>query len=241
MSEYLMKLIDRRRIARETMAFWLGTNGSSYEFRAGQNADFTFADPSVGSKDISRTLSLASSPHDKGSVMIAMRMRATEFKTALGAAPLGTIFRVSSARGSFTLHQDIRRQAVFLAGGIGITPMHSIVQWATRLALPHKLHLFYSNRGVEDAAFLEDFEQLVAQNPRFTFVPTVTNSTGSNWSYERGRINAAMLTRYLGEIRGPVYYVAGPSGMAAGMCDLLRSSGISDDDIKTEEFGDYGG
>lgn len=241
MSEHQMKLIDRRKIAKDTMAFWLGTNGSSYEFRAGQNADFTFAAPSVGSKDISRTFSLASSPHDKGSVMIAMRMRPTEFKTALKAAPLGTCFNVSRARGSFTLHQDIRRPAVFLAGGIGITPIHSIVQWATQLALPHKLYLFYSNRGVEDAAFLEDFEQLVTQNPRFTFIPTATNSVGPHWSYERGRISAAMLARYVGALKGPVYYVAGPSGMAAGMCHLLRSSGISDDDIKTEEFGDYSG
>ena len=44
----------------------------------------------------------------------------------------------------------------------------------------------------------------------------------------------------MGEVIGPVYYVAGPSGMVTGMCDLLRSLGINDDDIKTEEFGDYG-
>ena len=43
-----------------------------------------------------------------------------------------------------------------------------------------------------------------------------------------------------GGIRGCVYYVAGLSGMVMGMRDLLRSLGISEDNVKTEEFGDYG-
>jgi hypothetical protein len=45
--------------------------------------------------------------------MIAMRMRVSEFKTTLLAAPNGTRFEVSRARGSFTLYQDPQRPAVF--------------------------------------------------------------------------------------------------------------------------------
>jgi ferredoxin-NADP reductase len=48
-----------------------------------------------------------------------------------------------------------------------------------------------------------------------------------------------MLTRYLLGLNGPVYYIAGPSGMVSAMTNLLNASGISDDDIRTEEFGDY--
>ena len=48
-----------------------------------------------------------------------------------------------------------------------------------------------------------------------------------------------MLTRYLLGLNGPIYYIAGPSGMVSAMSDLLNSSGVSDDDIRTEEFGDY--
>ena len=139
MAVYQMELVDRERIARDTMAYWLSTDGCQYEFRAGQNADFVLANPPAGSTDIARTFSLASSPHDRGSIMIAMRMRVSEFKTTLLAAPNGTRFQVSRARGSFTLHQDPQRPAVFLAGGIGITPMHSIICWASQEALPHRL------------------------------------------------------------------------------------------------------
>ena len=167
MAEFQMSLADRQRVARDTMAFWFDTNGTSYEFRAGQHADFRILHPFIRDEGgDSRTLSLASSPHEKGLVMIAMRMRETGFKTALKAAALGTKFRVSRPRGSFTFHKDISRPAVFLAGGIGITPVRSIVHWATQERLPHKLYLFYSNRDAQDVAFLEDFEALAAQNSR---------------------------------------------------------------------------
>jgi ferredoxin-NADP reductase len=240
MSECEMTLVDRQRIARDTMSFWFDTNGANYEFRAGQHADFAFTDASLGHEgDSSRTLSLASSPHDKGLVMVAMRMRETGFKSALKSAALGARFKVSRPRGSFTLHQDIRRPAVFLAGGIGITPIRSIVHWATQERLPHQLYLFYSNRDAQDASFLEEFEALTAQNPSFTLIPTATRLTSPTWPYERGPIDRGLLTRHILGLHGPVYYVAGPSGMVAAMTTLLHSSGLSDDDIKTEEFGDY--
>jgi len=240
MAEYQMTLMNRQNIARDTMAFWLDTNGARYEFRAGQHADFVFTHPCMGSEtDNSRTFSLASSPLDKEPIMIAMRMRKTTFKSALKAAALGTKFTVSRPRGSFTLHRDITRPAVFLAGGIGITPIRSILQCATQERLPHKLYLFYSNRGADDAAFIEELQSMAVQNPNLTLVLTVTGHKTLEWPYEKGHINREMLTRHLLGLNGPIYYIAGPSGMVTGMTELLNSSGVSQDDMRTEEFGDY--
>ena len=81
MAVYQMELMDRERVARDTMAFWLSSDGCQYEFRAGQNADFVLANPPGGSTDIARTFSLASSPHNRGSIMIAMRILGGQFKT----------------------------------------------------------------------------------------------------------------------------------------------------------------
>jgi ferredoxin-NADP reductase len=157
----------------------------------------------------------------------------------LNVAALGTKFTVSRPKGSFTPHRDVTKPAVFLAGGIGITPIRSILQWATQERLPHKLYLFYSNRQAEDAAFIEEFESMTAQNPNFTLIPTVTGHKTLAWRYEKGHINRQMLTRYLLGLNGPIYYIAGPSGMVTAMTGLLNASGVSDDDMKTEEFGDY--
>ena len=239
-ADYQMTLVDRQRIAKGTMTFWFDTNGSDYDFRAGQHADFAFLHPSVGDEsDNLRTFSLANSPHEKGLVMIAMRMRETGFKTALMSAALGTRFRVSRPRGSFTLHKDFARPAVFLAGGIGITPVRSILDWAAQERMPHKIYLFYSNREAVDAAFLEEFEALTMQNPRFTLIPTITRLTYPAWRHETGRVDREMLSRYLTGLNRPIFYIAGPSGMVTAMTNLLCSLDVSDDDIRTEEFGDY--
>jgi len=137
MAEFQITLVNRREIASATMAFWFQTNGAKYEFRAGQHADFAFLHPTEGDEsDNLRTFSLASSPHDQGLVMIALRMRDTGFKRALKAVPQGTMFKVSRPRGSFTLHKDSTRPAVFLAGGIGITPMHGMLHEQPPLAIP---------------------------------------------------------------------------------------------------------
>ena len=240
MAEYQMTLVDRERIANDTMAFWFHKTGPGFEFRAGQHADFAFVRPYKGIEgDYSRTFSIASPPGDKDPVMIAMRMRKTAFKSALRTAALGTKFIVSRPRGSFTLHADITRPAVFLAGGIGIAPIRSILRYASQERLPHKLYLFYSNREADDAAFIEEFEGMHARNPNFILIPTVTGNRTVAWPYEKGHVNRDMLSRYLCELNGPIYYIAGPSGMVTAMTDVLHSSGVSYDDMKTEEFGEY--
>ena len=105
--------------------------------------------------------------------------------------------------------------------------------------MPHKLYLFYSNREAVDAAFLEEFETLAVRNPCFTLIPTITRQTYSAWRYEVGHINRQLLSRYLTGLNRPIFYIAGPSGMVSAMTDLLRSLDVGEDDMRTEEFGDY--
>jgi ferredoxin-NADP reductase len=240
MAEHRMTLVDRQTIATDTMAFWLEPEDGYFEFRAGQHVDLVFAEPQQGNEnDNFRTFSLASSPQETKAIMIAMRMRKTIFKNALQSAPLGAKFVASRPRGSFTLHKDATRPAVFLAGGIGIAPIRSILQHAAQNRSEHKLYLFYSNRNADDAAFMDELESLGAQNRNFIFVPTITGHRTLAWPYEKGHINYEMLKRYLVTTKGPVYYIAGPSGMVTAMSPMLNSVGVSEDDMKTEEFGDY--
>jgi enoyl-CoA hydratase/carnithine racemase len=90
----------------------------------------------------------ASAPFED-QLMFVTRMRDTAFKRSLKKVPLGTVVKMDSAMGSFTLHKNSAKPAVFLAGGIGITPFSSIVRQADHDQAPHKLYLFYSNRRPE--------------------------------------------------------------------------------------------
>src|SRR5260221_85739 len=78
--------------------------------------------------------------------------------------PFVSELEIKGAFGRMTLHDDTARPAVFLTGGIGITPFRSIALEAARAGLPHRLILFYSNRRPEDAAFLDELEALQTIN-----------------------------------------------------------------------------
>jgi ferredoxin-NADP reductase len=116
--------------------------------------------------------------------MVAMRMRKSAFKESLQSIPLGTPLKVTSPRGSFTLHKDSSKPAVFLAGGIGITPICSMIGWATEETLPHRLYLFYSNRTPEETALLNTLESWADVNLNFKLVATITASKDPSWPHE---------------------------------------------------------
>lgn len=168
-------------------------------------------------------------------------MRDTAFKRSLKKLPLTTEVKIGSAAGSFTLHKNPAKPAVFLAGGIGITPFVSIVRQADRDRLPHKLYLFYSNRRPEDAPFLDTLQNFEKTNPNFHLICTMTEMSKSKkeWKGEVVVIDQEMLSRYLATLQGPIYYSAGPPAMVAGMKKMLVSAGVDEDDIRTEDFAGY--
>ena len=237
---YGCKLLSRVEVAEGTMAFHF-EKPSQFDFKPGQSVDVTlFNPPETDSEGNTRTFSIASSPFEN-QLMFATRMRDTAFKRSLKKVPFGTDVKIDAAMGSFTLHKNSAKPAVFLAGGIGITPFVSIVRQADHDRLPHKLYLFYSNRRPEDAPFLETLQALKKSNPNFRLICTMTAMPQSQkrWNGETGLIDKEMLSRHLTDLQGPIYYVAGPPAMVAGIRKMLAGAGVDEDDIRTEDFAGY--
>ncbi|HVW71898.1 MAG TPA: FAD-dependent oxidoreductase [Candidatus Paceibacterota bacterium] len=228
-----------RQVARGTMEFALA-RPEALVFEAGHTIDLTLVNPpETDVEGNRRTFSILSAPHEP-ELRIATRIRDSAFKRVLAAARVGTEVELEGPFGSYTLHENAARPAVFLAGGIGITPFHAMAADAAARNLPHRLILFYSSRRKEDAAYLEELERIAAAHPRFTFVPTLTaDDPASDWNGERGRVDAAMLARHIPAGVFPVYYLAGPQRMVLATRDLLAATGVSRDDIRYEEFSGY--
>ena len=237
---YESKLSSRVEAAEGTMAFHF-EKPSGFKFKAGQFADVTLIDPpETDAEGSTRTFSIASSPFED-ELVFTTRMRDTAFKRSLRKVPLATEVKISSAAGSFTLHKNRAKPAVFLAGGIGITPFLSIVRQANHDHLPHPLYLFYSNRRPEDAPFLDTLQTLERTNPNFHLICTMTEMSKSQkeWKGEMVPIDREMLSRHLTTLQGPIYYSAGPPAMVAGTKEMLAAAGIDEDDIRTEDFAGY--
>jgi ferredoxin-NADP reductase len=234
------KLLSRVEVAEGTMAFHF-EKPARLDFKPGQSADLTLSNPpETDAEGNTRTFSIASPPFENH-LLFTTRMRDTAFKRSLQKVPLGTQVKIDPPTGSFTLHKNSAKAAVFLAGGIGITPFLSILRQADHDRLPHKLHLFYSNRRPEDAPFLDVLQMLETTNPNFRLVCTMTEMSKSKreWKRETGLINQEMLSGDLTNLQGPIYYIAGPPAMVAGLRKMLVTANIDEDDIRTEDFAGY--
>ncbi|MDE2259854.1 MAG: FAD-dependent oxidoreductase [Betaproteobacteria bacterium] len=235
-----VKLKRKREIADGTMAFHFEKPGG-FAYKAGQSADCTLINPAeTDAEGNTRALSLASAPYEDD-LMLATRMRDTAFKHVLKTMDPGTEVILDAPHGSFTLHNNAGIPAVFLTGGIGVTPVRSIVLQAVHDNVPHRILVFYSNRRPEDAAFLDDLMESHGSNPNYTFVGTMTQMEKSSreWHGETGFISKAMLLKYIDDLTLPIYYIDGPPAMVNAMRKILSAAEVDDDNIRTEEFSGY--
>lgn len=233
---YNVKLTKKEDVANGTMAFYF-EKPAGFEFKAGQFGDITLIDPPETDEEGNiRGFSLVHAPFEDD-LVISTRMRDTAFKRVLKDLPIGTEVKLDAPYGDFKLHQTATTPAVFLIGGIGITPVRSIVAQATHDKTDHKITLLYSNKTPADAAFTADLEALAKENPNFTFVPVYTDVKEGD--HETGYIDVEKVKKYVADIAAPIYYLAGPAGMVAAMRKLLVEAGANEDNIRTEEFSGY--
>lgn len=237
MPQYRTQLTARDSPCDGTLAMRLA-KPPGFAFRAGQYLDVTLLDPpEMDTQGPLRSLSIASAPYEDH-LLLAMRLRGSAFKRYLAQAPLGTELQIEGPLGSFTLRDDSAHAAVFLAGGIGITPFRGILRQAAYDREPRELFLFYGNHRLGRAAFLPELEALAKRLPRFHLVPLMS-SAEDGWTGAVDRIQPALLRRHLPNLHGPFYYIAGPPEMVGGVRLALTDAGVDEDDIRSEEFSGY--
>ncbi len=233
-----VKLINKKDIADGTLAFYFN-KPAGLEFRAGQFADITLINPSeTDSEGDTRSLSIASAPYEN-ELMFATRMRDSAFKRVMRNLPAGSEVKLNAPFGDFTLHKRESTPAVFIIGGIGVTPVRSMIAQATKDNTSHSITLFHANRSLADSPFREDFERFSKENANFSYITVITGDDTSGTYEEHGHINADILKRHLSDLTAPIYYLSGPEGMVKAMRKLLIELEINQDNIKSEEFAGY--
>ncbi|MBP6880772.1 FAD-dependent oxidoreductase [Candidatus Saccharibacteria bacterium] len=233
-----IKLIKKIEIATDTMAFYF-EKPDGLEFRAGQFCDLTLLDPpETDAEGNVRGFSLVNAPFEDD-IIVATRMRDTAFKRVLKDLPIGTKVEFDGPYGDFTLHKNVAIPAVFLIGGIGVTPVLSMIAQATFDKTDHKILLLHSSRTPKDLPFMAEFTKLAVDNPNFTYIPVASDGSIDDWKGEHGRIEKVMIEKYVEDLATPKYYLSGPAVMVKAMRELLSELGADEDNIRTEEFSGY--
>jgi ferredoxin-NADP reductase len=230
LNAYEILLRGNEEVAAGTLAFRF-TRPPGFAFKPGQSVTLSLIDPPAEANSRQRIFSLVSAPFE-AELAIATRMRAgSAFKRALKSLEPGAKLTLKGPRGVMTLHEDRRRAAVFIAGGIGITPFMSMLRQAAHDRLEQRLFLMCSNRRQEDTPFLTELRALAGHNDHFRLLARMTDRDGF--------IDADAISGFAGGAPSPIYYLAGPPAMVNAMKAVLRDAGIGDQDVRSEQFYGY--
>ncbi len=226
------KIIDEEKGVRSLVLAPL--DGKPVPFLAGQfmMVSLTLSD----GKTKRNAYSISSSQSKPGSIRITFGMHG-EFTTALFQKKQGETLLLDGPWGKFVLDEASTLDAVFIAGGIGITPLISMIYRLHETKSKRKITLFYSSRQPEHLILMPELEKIARENPQFKIVLSLTGEEcpDSLQCYRR-RIDEQMLKSELGELSGKQYYLCGPPQMVEGVVSLLKSLGVQNENIKTEKW-----
>ena len=238
MQGYTLTLREIRDVADGTCLF-VFDKPEGYVFKAGQYV--AFAAPRIDGADVdvrglTRSFSIASAPYEP-SLYFAMRHGESSFKKTCWQLKPGDTVTITRAVGFFVLPPaDDHRPIVFLAGGIGITPVRSILKQAEYEKSDRNFTLFYMNRFAKDAAFAEEMNHLSLAHFRCISVLSQSEDPCVSENDERGYLCGTMFGKYLDNITGCLYYIVGSPQFIDAMGRVLTNLGVSKEQCRIDSF-----
>ena len=233
---WVLPLLENRAESPTVRTFRFSTEGT--DFRYLSNQAVRVALPGVADPwGAARTFSMSSSPTEPGTLAVTCRISETPFKQALASLRPGDTAHVIGPLGHFLFDAD--RPALFLAGGIGITPFRGMIRYAVDRELREPMRLLYSSRSVEELVFRSELDGLARDGGPLTVHYTITRPVDSSvaWPGRVGRIDADWIDRVGGLAGAPRVYVAGLPAMVGEMVTLLQSRfAVPANDIAYEMF-----
>jgi ferredoxin-NADP reductase len=222
-------------------------------FKPGQFLTFNLL-PGFEADGVARTLtrcySLSDSPQPQCYRVTIKRVAAPASPPGLPAGAASNYFhdqvhagdtlQLRAPSGHFHLDMDSQTPVVLVAGGIGITPMVSMLRWCLQNQPQRAVHLYYGVRNSAEHAFKDTLEDMADRLPHIQLYmvyskPLPEDREGADFQHQ-GHVDLALLQRTLprGEQQ---FYLCGPSAMMESLVPALAQWGVAARDIHFEAFG----
>ena len=216
-------------------SFQMDLGDAPFSFMAGQWVDLYIDDPTLG--PVVGGFSMTSSPLWKGYVELAVK-RIPEGQASVhlhDKVAVGDLVTLDGGHGDFYYQEGMGDALVLVAGGIGITPLMSIIRYVDEAGLDVGVKLLYSSSDPSELVFHQELQAISARNRRISCHFTVTRPGNETWGGRVGRINGGMLEEH--DLPGAaLYYLCGPRGMPRDVAGKLAALGVDASRIKSEEW-----
>lgn len=230
MREFQVEFLERLERTRTSVSYRFSFP-EDFSFTAGQ---YMLVD--LGSKLV-HPLSLSECPEETGYIEFTKRMTGSPYCRRLQSLQKGEPVSIKGPAGKFSLEPSSGVTIVMIAGGIGITPMRSILKsLACRKENPYKIILIYGNVNTKDIAFRDELETMKLSD--YHLVHVLEDTVSMPEAYQ-GYISADILSREVPGERDAIYMVSGPPVMVNSIKKILGEIGVSRDQVKTDLFIGY--
>lgn len=227
MANYILTFRERKMVADGTEMF-VFDKPADFVFEAGQYVVLRLSNlVAPDTRSGVRSFSLSSAPFESH-IAFTMRRGDSGFKQTMYALKAGETIAATGPVGRFTLsHASDGLPIVFLAGGIGVTPVRSILKQAEHEGSTRSFTVFYSNRFEKDAAFHEELKNLKLPNLRYVTTLSQETMPCAGGNEERGYICEDMVRKYVPDIMGVWFYLVGAPAFIEAMEQMLTSMGVA--------------
>lgn len=213
---------------------------------AGGSIPFTFVPGqfltlavALAGKTIKRSYTIASSAAQRDYVEITVK------REDMGAVSRylhdrvaqGDLLQLSGPSGYFTFTGIESESIVLIGGGVGITPLMSIIRALTDRGWNKDIFLLYACRTTAEFIFREELESLQRRHANLHVVATMTRTEGTVWMGPKGRITKELLAESISDLPSRRIHVCGPPPMMDAIRALLIELGVQRDHVFTEAFG----
>jgi len=232
-----LRLLEKRELAPALFEFVFEAD-RRLAFRPGQYIEWTLPHANPDSRGIKRYFTIASSPNERV-VRLGVRIgdQISSFKTALKSLPVGGTTYASHLMGDFVLPDDPNQKLVFIAGGIGITPFRSMVQYLMDIGEKRDIVLLYACASCTDFIYTDLFNRAkdVFGLKTVEIVTDPANVT-PGVVCRTGYVDVKLLTEEVPDFRDRKFYLSGPVAMVKAYKQLLLSLSIPARNIATDYF-----
>ena len=206
------------------------------DFTAGQFIEVHLHTDNPDSRGTKRWFTISSAPELEGLFSITTRMaesRGSSFKESLRLLKKGHEIKISEAMGDFVLPRNDNIPLVFLAGGIGITPYHSIISHLLAINQKRDIKLYYGARNIDELIFKDELSSYLGDN----LFPILQNAP-INYSGKIGYLNTKDIFDDLKDSNCMIY-ISGPEVMVEKFKKEFIELGISSNNLVCDFFPGY--
>ncbi len=204
-------------------------------FKAGQ---FMRVILKPNNKNYTRWLSISNSPTEEGYLEFTKKLTESDFSKALDELREDNELIIKYPFGKFIFGGEFEKIA-YLSGGIGITPIRSMVKYIINKKFGTDVHLIYANMTRADIAFKEDFDKMREEYDKLK-IEHILSKADSEWKGRCGIIDSEMIKECLPDYKERKFYICGPPGMVTSMKKIITDDlNLKKEAIFTENFAGY--